>query len=74
MSTYWDDFNLREYHRLQTEMQTQDILAQIDALLWRRPYSAVDTRKPGWSPDFPSVATMPRWLAWFGLRQRKERR
>ena len=59
--------------RLQTEMQTDDILAQIDALLWHRPYSDVETRACNFHRDM-GTATMPRWLAWFGLRQRRERR
>ena len=34
-------------YRLQTPMQTQDVLAQIDALLEGRQFSSVDDDRPG---------------------------
>ena len=68
------EFAMSEHYRLQTEMQTEDILAQIDAMLLRRPYSVVATRKLGWAPDYSGVAPAPKWLAWLGKRQRLARR
>ena len=68
------EYAMSEYYRLQTEMQTEDILAQIDALLERRPYSIVATGKLGWAPDFNRVTPMPKWLEWIGKRQRLARR
>ena len=63
---------MKDYWRLQTPYQTDDICAQIDALLWRRPYSDVATREPSLDyiqPRWPArqvtyYAATPWWRPW----------